>query len=421
MLYLFLNIAGLLVIRLYQESEPEHPVTTMAEYARVVFIMVHLLHIMYSFWNCKKYTRAFVVKLLTINMHILSMLTGDFNVIYLIRVITWFLTTPTFLEVLPYHDVLVLQENSHDWCLILHEVGYVLEFAGIILKMNWMPYHLFVFSLFGVAYSISMRTSNSNTERQLYASTMTVILASYGVIRALYILGCIDAFQQWLLYCICDINAKGLLTCMTKYSSHIAAYDGNYIVLFFDLEGFTDYSKNVLSSEVAQILDSLYTRIDRLLQKYDRIEKVETVGDEYMAVAKLNVILNKNDEKSVEQAFLFMQQCLATVLTYKETFVGSRAGASVGKVTRTMIGVINKRIQYFGNTVNIGSRMESNSQRNMLRITDELYQLAVRCNLDLVAKEETTFVKGVGYMKTHLVDILSSEIIPKHRQTTKQT
>jgi class 3 adenylate cyclase len=377
-------------------------------YTKWIFVGIIGLQILLS----KRLLPILMVKLLTINMHVITLFAKDFQTIYMIRVLVWLFATPVFLDVLPYKELLLLQENKRDWCCVLHRAGYTLEIIGILFNINSMFYHAFVYAVFGFAYVYANMFKASHS---MYIDAMKLILASYGVIHAFYLFGYISPYQQWLLYNICDVYAKGLLAYLINDHNagvrHAAMCNGNYIMIFFDLEGFTYYSRNVFSADVAHVLDDLYSRIDKLLVTYDRVQKVETVGDEYMAVVKLNMNVTEDDGESIRQAFFFVQSCLSTILEFKNAFVGSRAGMNAGQVTKAMIGIVNKRIQYFGSAVNIASRMESTSKRNMLRITDNLYELAKSVNLNLIVEEEYVNVKGIGLMKTYLVDILASPIV----------
>lgn len=55
-------------------------------------------------------------------------------------------------------------------------------------------------------------------------------------------------------------------------------------VLLADIVGFTSLFADIKPSEVAMILDGIFTRFDGLPDEYG-VEKITTIGDAYMAVS----------------------------------------------------------------------------------------------------------------------------------------
>ena len=59
-------------------------------------------------------------------------------------------------------------------------------------------------------------------------------------------------------------------------------------VLFADIVEFTPQSQNLNPKELVSILNTIFTHFDDLSTKYN-IEKIKTIGDNYFAVAGLQV------------------------------------------------------------------------------------------------------------------------------------
>lgn len=70
----------------------------------------------------------------------------------------------------------------------------------------------------------------------------------------------------------------------TEGAGYIADGLAEVAVLFADLVGFTDQASRIPPTELVAILDELFARFDAVAD-LDGLEKIKTVGDEYMAVA----------------------------------------------------------------------------------------------------------------------------------------
>ena len=58
----------------------------------------------------------------------------------------------------------------------------------------------------------------------------------------------------------------------------------NVAVVFADMVGFTEQAGRIPPTELVATLDDLFARFDAIADRFG-LEKIKTVGDEYMAVA----------------------------------------------------------------------------------------------------------------------------------------
>lgn len=59
-------------------------------------------------------------------------------------------------------------------------------------------------------------------------------------------------------------------------------------VLFADIVSFSDWVNHKTPYEIVSLLNDIFSRFDTLVEKY-QLEKIKTIGDEYMAVGGLPV------------------------------------------------------------------------------------------------------------------------------------
>lgn len=66
----------------------------------------------------------------------------------------------------------------------------------------------------------------------------------------------------------------------------IADWFGEVSILFADIVGFTQLSNQITPTELVSLLNEIFSAFDRLTEKYD-LEKIKTIGDNYMVVGGL--------------------------------------------------------------------------------------------------------------------------------------
>ena len=406
------------------------------------------------------------IRVQNITMLILMSFVNDFNIKYIIRLVSWIYTTPVLLNN-------VLQNNKKCLHIIfLHELAYMIELMIVIFKMP-IYFECFVYMLFLIILAIYLKQkklldkyNSSVTQQQeiiyvigeiIYDEFLVILWIVYGIVRLAYVCDYISSYTEWILFNVLDAITKSLYFFMKKLNLELVKknsivskqiqqnytresllyiqpylyaaihYDDfislpkqvnkleNVIVIFFDLIGYTEVSSKLTSNQITNVLSELYSNIDSLLVIYSKVKKVETVGDEYMAVISLE---NEVDiTECVVQSILFVKHSIETITQFKHvctdstnneiytSFLGARAGLHTGLVTKAIVGLFMPRTQYFGSVINIGSRMENTGKPNMIRVTSDMMQMILKCDLDIPSTEEWIEVKGIGIMQTYIIDI----------------
>mmetsp|Transcript_30979 Transcript_30979/g.78271 ORF Transcript_30979/g.78271 Transcript_30979/m.78271 type:complete len:506 (+) Transcript_30979:133-1650(+) len=178
-------------------------------------------------------------------------------------------------------------------------------------------------------------------------------------------------------------------------------------IFFSDIVGFTDISRKLDAVDVMNMLDRLYLKFDHLAEELGMF-KVETIGDAYMAVANL-AAKQPDHALRVAQFSIAAVKAANTVLVKEDDpslgHVNIRVGFHTGPVVASVVGKLNPRYCLFGDTVNTASRMESNSQANMIHCSERSAALLLKSaggELALQCRGEIP-IKGKGKLVTYWV------------------
>ena len=168
-------------------------------------------------------------------------------------------------------------------------------------------------------------------------------------------------------------------------------------ILFADLVGFTNVSAQMQPIELVNMLNLIFSTFDHLAE-YHGLEKIKTVGDEYMAVGGLPLPMGHH-VKAVAHLALDMQIAIQEFKGPEGQPFQIRIGINTGSVVAGVIGIKKFAYDLWGDTVNIASRMESHGEPGRIQVTQAVYE---------VLKDDFWFeergvidVKGRGQMATY--------------------
>ncbi|MBT8216498.1 MAG: adenylate/guanylate cyclase domain-containing protein [Acidimicrobiia bacterium] len=175
----------------------------------------------------------------------------------------------------------------------------------------------------------------------------------------------------------------------------IADHFDDVSVLFLDVVGFTPLSANMTPAELVGLLDEIFSDFDAFVEELG-LEKIKTVGDEYMVAA--GVPLRRSDHAhATADLALQIQDRLATH-QYAGHRIIARMGINSGPVVAGIIGTRKFSYDLWGDVVNTASRMESHGLPGKIQISPATY---AHLKADFECESRGTIeVKGKGELET---------------------
>lgn len=162
----------------------------------------------------------------------------------------------------------------------------------------------------------------------------------------------------------------------------------NASVLFTDFKGFTTFSSKMDPNELVRNLDEVFGEFDVIIER-NNLEKIKTIGDAYMCASgipdeddahAINIV--KAAFEIVEVMERFNEKKRAT----NDIEWPVRVGIHSGELIAGVVGKKKFAYDIWGDTVNIASRMESNSEPGKINIS--------RATKDLISNEYSTEFRG---------------------------
>ncbi|GIX42548.1 MAG: hypothetical protein KatS3mg129_2281 [Leptospiraceae bacterium] len=178
----------------------------------------------------------------------------------------------------------------------------------------------------------------------------------------------------------------------------------NTTVLFADIVNFTSWSKEIDPEKLVQYLNDIFSEFDLITEKYN-IEKIKTIGDNYMAAAGIPT----EDEYHADNMIRFALEMLEKLKNFNKKNklnLKIRIGINSGKVVAGVIGKKKFIYDIWGDTVNIASRMESWGLENQIQISENTFNAIKDESLKKLFKKRGKLKLKSG----HKIDIYILEI-----------
>ena len=200
-----------------------------------------------------------------------------------------------------------------------------------------------------------------------------------------------------------------------KRNERVADSFSNLTVIFADMVGFTSLSRRVSPGHLVDVLNEIFAAGDEIAAECG-IEKVKTIGDCYMAVAGGIA----SPERGSADAIGFAQRYLEKVEEVSRRLdipLALRVGLHTGPAVGGIIGTSRPAYDYWGDTVNLASRLESASGAGRILVSESTW-LQTKRDFDFEDGKDIE-VKGVGTVRSHFLagPAQDGKIIPLVQRT----
>ena len=170
--------------------------------------------------------------------------------------------------------------------------------------------------------------------------------------------------------------------------------------IFVDLVGFSTLSKRLSPGHLVQMLNTFFSAADRCAERHG-IEKVKTIGDAYMAVIG-GMASPGQDSKA---AILFARELISDLARIAaetglplEARIGVHSGPAVGGV----IGSARLTYDYWGDTMNIASRLQSVAPVGGVAVSAATW-FQTRAMQEF--EQQLVVLKGIGETEIYVADL----------------
>jgi len=153
-----------------------------------------------------------------------------------------------------------------------------------------------------------------------------------------------------------------IATRLRNGESNIADHYDDATVLFADVVGFGNITARMKAYEIVGCLNQLFSEFDRLAEDAG-VEKIKTIGDNYMAVAGVPTP-RSNHARTATKLALDMIKAARRLHSRLPVPFPIRVGLHSGPVMAGVIGTRRFAYDVWGDTVNIAARVEAASQPN---------------------------------------------------------
>lgn len=178
----------------------------------------------------------------------------------------------------------------------------------------------------------------------------------------------------------------------------------NVTVLFTDFKGFSSIASTLTPIELVAELNDYFIAFDEIVGQYG-LEKIKTIGDAYMCAGGIPTTNTSHPLDAVHAAMAMQAYIRKRQNEHHITGIAGwelRVGIHTGPVVAGVVGKKKYAYDIWGDTVNVASRMESNSEPGRVNISATTYE-AVKDHYRCTYRGKIS-AKNIGEVDMYFVD-----------------
>jgi class 3 adenylate cyclase len=156
---------------------------------------------------------------------------------------------------------------------------------------------------------------------------------------------------------------------------------------------FTTLAEGMSPNQIFAMLNKVFSSFDAMAERHG-LEKIKTIGDAYMVAGGLNDESSVNYSEAIANMAIEMRDLLANDLSVNDHRLEIRMGIGTGPVVAGVVGKKKFIYDLWGDTVNIASRITSESVPGMIQVDVTTYR-RLRNKFDF-DPPKTIYLKGKG-------------------------
>lgn len=253
------------------------------------------------------------------------------------------------------------------YCVVVSIAGWLMNFRHLSFKRK-IP--MFAFTI--MEGSVALLQMHSRNLLVIGFGTAVCILIMYMTMENpdMDMIAKLNEANRQINNLLLNILPASIVAELKERPSTFTEKYDNVTVAFMDIVDFTKMSSIVGSEKLVNILNSLFSEFDMLLDEY-KIEKIKTIGDAYMIASGLP----ERYENNCEEMLKFLIRAQRTITDFNrrhDTALRMRIGVNCGPVVAGVIGKKKFIYDLWGSTVNFAARMESFGVPDRIQVSQDV-------------------------------------------------
>jgi len=171
-------------------------------------------------------------------------------------------------------------------------------------------------------------------------------------------------------------------------------------VVFVDLAGFSAISKRLSPGHLVKLLNGFFSAADRCAERHG-LEKVKTIGDAYLAVVGGMASTGADCQAAIRFARDLIGEVEAMAAD-SGIALKARIGVHTGPAVGGVIGSTRLAYDYWGDTMNLASRLQGAAPLNGVAVSEATY-FQTRTIQDY--EPHSAVLKGIGETQIYLAEL----------------